>query len=462
MRFYEYDTSCLDQYEFSKSYINKVVMIFEGRLDVERLRSSLENVIKGPLKVYGSRIKRTSEGQLRILIPEKFNESNPPFKWTIRDRSGCSISEEFSIPSYKSMGQDVITTPNFDVPRIFGNVTEYGPKYYINKPQPCVSMYITKYCDVTAVLFAVTHILCDGGGMSILLQAWQDELISISIKPVQMKWHLPEITDVGSRYMNMTVADRWYKFFAVSKTLIDYIRNGLPETRRFVFSAEYMERLRIKVMQDAKEENIRISRFDLLAGICAKLSSAARSKPTKYNVSSTMNLRYRLPGNERYARNFFLVLPYEIESEKLDSLSFSQFIIQRKKFVKRFMDDPEDLARHIAHQEFVNPKPLWMDLSGVNLINSDWSCFQFSKLDMSSAVLDESDKTSNSGKVVFMEPILMPGFVTDKAIMNRLQGPYDQDQSAISLMLLKANWSKAEAALGGIEKYIKSLADDSA
>ncbi|KAK9454026.1 hypothetical protein V1511DRAFT_502520 [Dipodascopsis uninucleata] len=453
-----YEFSALDRFEFNCDNIIKVALIFSGSLDERKLYDSLWVLISEKFKVFGGHLTQLPSGNYQVIIPEKFDEASKPFNWTFVDHSSKSFSEYFDGDNEVSVADDIKILPARSFPQLFGKITETGRKTYLNRSRSFLSIYITKLSDVTAIQVVVSHMICDAGGLKLLLSSWQEQLNGKPVEELHNKICIPSIEDVGSKYINFETFNFRKKLVLGSKLVWSYLFNGRPSSRRLFLSHSFVEALRQKVINSLELHVLNISRYDILFAISILLCVAGQATDCLMCATSVFDLRRRISNNDRFPHNFYLPLPNLIYSSDVKSMSFADLVAFFKKFRKQFIDDPNDFIRIVNYQESLKPVPSWIYPFDVSCSITDWGSFNFLSLDFSNAA--ETGTNSDSpltGRIKIFQPLTDFVGATYYSIFMLNNGPFDCDGVVLYHTMPQSNWRRAESTLGDIAAYIRSL-----
>ncbi|KAJ8103694.1 hypothetical protein POJ06DRAFT_284686 [Lipomyces tetrasporus] len=449
------DLTAIDEFEFTRDYIIRAAFVFEGQLDQGRLRQSLTTFITRHAPAFGSRVRKKADGNLEFYTPNAFDDTTLPFFWHSTDNLSRPLAADMKLATTDTASVDVQDIQDFS--RVFIPTTERNSKDFIGNDRPMLSIYISLYKDYTAMLFAASHMLCDGSGLKLLFDGWQQMLNGDPVTPVTDEFVLPNIIEKGSTLLPVVSLGISKKLAILSNLLWSGIKYGKPTQRRIVISQDLLEKLRAKVQSVAE---FYISRYDVVLAISARLCAIGRgSRSCDILVGSAADMRRRLGNNDNYIHNFFLTLSERMSTHQILKMSFVELVLHLKSFLRQFSEHPNELAKIFNLLESVKPSPGWLFPFDINMVVTHWGSFKFTQVNFNAAAYG-GDKNPKLGKVVTFEPLMEWTTVTDAGVVTYDDGPNGHGGIILNHIMQKRNWDRVEAALSGLEMYIESLVDE--
>ncbi|BDD59162.1 hypothetical protein MPDQ_001954 [Monascus purpureus] len=152
-----------------------VSLVFDAVLDPEKLRQSLEGLVKREgWQRLGGRLERNASGQIEWHIPAEFTAERPAISFAHVDHG---------VPSASHPAASRIPKPT-TWPAIVGDPDDledlaWGPSYkpggindYLNSDLPVLGLRVNSFTDKTIVVLQWQHVAFDAIGMQYVVEGW--------------------------------------------------------------------------------------------------------------------------------------------------------------------------------------------------------------------------------------------------------------------------------------------------
>jgi hypothetical protein len=345
--------------------------VVDGRLDPDKLKTALEQVFRH-FPVLTARMQQDKE-TLIIL------DNVEPFAWTVVEHQG-PLSAVFSLP----LQSQVISVNKFD---IRGRADFYVPHAttVVRRPgvadekSPLVEIHVQRFTDKTVIGITWNHLLTDGSGMSIVIDAWTKALRHEPL-PQEIASYIPPFKSHYTK--NPTLPAGSINPLAQEKGANDLNKasssssQNSPAEPRSIFIPK-------SVLATWKAESEGVSTNDLITAWLLK-SWASTLKPIRsFNIGTVFDLRKRLPiVPETYLRNATSVRasirPFTAEEVlKMSHLDAAKMV---RECVACFT--PETEINYQSYQQKYCPGGfgLWPSCSTMFTLSS-WSKFNLPQMD---------------------------------------------------------------------------------
>ncbi|KAF2651410.1 hypothetical protein K491DRAFT_696469 [Lophiostoma macrostomum CBS 122681] len=157
-----------------RAFILYSMFVFDGVLDAEKLRSSLEQLTRreGWWKL-GARLRQSRSETLEYHIPSSFSAERPSLAYSHikHDMPAAEHPQAARIPRASKI-PSVVGNPD-DLPGLMrpeGGPLKLGD--YINTDRPQLGLHIVSFTDTTLVTIHWPHTMCDAMGKKTILDAW--------------------------------------------------------------------------------------------------------------------------------------------------------------------------------------------------------------------------------------------------------------------------------------------------
>lgn len=166
-----------DDSKIFRSMVLCCMLRFDDVLDPEKLRASLAKLLeRRDWRKPGARIRLNSKGKLDYHVPDRFDESRPPFAYS-HETFQTKISEHplaARLPSgFSGESPAVVVDPNEFLPLM---ATPDGPRKlsdYLYTDEPQLGLHIVSFADATLVTVRWPHVSADAMGLAELFRAWE-------------------------------------------------------------------------------------------------------------------------------------------------------------------------------------------------------------------------------------------------------------------------------------------------
>ncbi|KAI0010495.1 hypothetical protein F4779DRAFT_577118 [Xylariaceae sp. FL0662B] len=156
-----------------------VSLVFDDVLDPEKLRQSLEGLVKREgWHRLGGRLRKNASGKIEWHIPAEFSASRPAITYSHVDHGVPAASHPAAsrIPR-PSTHPAVVCDPDdlTDLAWEHG-YRPSGIKDYINSDRPVLGLRVNSFTDKTIATLQWQHVAFDAIGMKYVVEAWSDML----------------------------------------------------------------------------------------------------------------------------------------------------------------------------------------------------------------------------------------------------------------------------------------------
>lgn len=447
-----YILNSMDQNLIIRDYMVDISLIFEGRLDERLLRNSLTDLLQNEYEVYCGRLFTTADKQFALRKPTP-SEKGQEFLWNSKDFRSAPIDDFADVRSYPDAG-----TAKIEEKRSYGTLFPLmqvrSHKDYLDKDLSTLIIHFTKFSNATAILFSISHMVCDGAGAKLLLQAWQDKIDGRPIQPLSEKLILPPINDAvlgaatdrvpwsALRSLRLFASLKWTQYW-----------NGGPECQRLTLSGDLVERIRANA---AKLSGQRVSSSNIASAILSKLIVVARGlrQSDVINECPISNLRTRFKGNERFAHNFYHVLNISSTADKVEKHIVSELAVQKKAAISGYIENLNRLRLewHVMNE---NKATLVLPPNLINIISStEWGSLNLTHFDFHAAASNPRDE--DAGKLLDLDCVMDNKNCVTGGVILKNDGYFGDGGVVIYATMQKAHWQRAGNVLGDIDKWLGS------
>jgi hypothetical protein len=344
--------------------------IIDGRLNPDRLKSALEQVIRH-FPVLRARMCRNGK---ELMIPEN-QEDKELFSWTVKNHmmlmstmfKALSTTDEISVSRF-----DISERLNFYIPL---KSTVVRRPYIADECSPLIEVRVQLFIDKTVIGLSWNHILTDGGGISIILSSWAKALKGDSLpEVVSNKDPFKAFYSSNPAPPSGAVIPGFTEALQMGCTMItEIIRYGRPQARSIFIPNS--------VLAQWKSASDGVSTNDLITAWLLK-AWASTVKSGTVSVITIMDLRKHLPEivPPTYLRNASSARPSPHAMTVKDINKMSQLEVAEviRSFVKHFSPEVELNFQSYEEQNGIMrmiPKSKWA------IALSSWSRFNLPQID---------------------------------------------------------------------------------
>ncbi|KAF4450961.1 family regulatory protein [Fusarium austroafricanum] len=216
------------------------LMVFDGVLDPEKLRSGLETL---------------DDGHLEYHIPAEFSQSRPAIRFSHVDYSDMSkdnhpTASKLPKPSCRPA---VVGDPDETVELACGPECPTSIKDFLHSDHPMLGLHIVSFKDATLVTLHWLHVVSDAMGMKPLLDGWIRAMQGDEI-PEQQGYDYDPLVELGKHPRELHVFDD--KRMSTTSLIAYGLKNGYgitvgrKECRMVCIPGWFLEELRTTVLQE--------------------------------------------------------------------------------------------------------------------------------------------------------------------------------------------------------------------
>ncbi|RYP65406.1 hypothetical protein DL771_008330 [Monosporascus sp. 5C6A] len=168
------------------------MLVFDDVLDVEKLRSTLENLVKRETwRKLGGRVRKHGKGGLAYHVPAEFTADRPAINFTHvkHDMAKADHPLASRLPSRlpkPSAYPAVVGDPDDFIGLARGTGCPSSYDDYVYSDIPVLGLHLVSFNDATLVTLHWLHIACDALGFKALMESWilmiqgrDDEVLSL-------------------------------------------------------------------------------------------------------------------------------------------------------------------------------------------------------------------------------------------------------------------------------------------
>ncbi|KAG4259065.1 hypothetical protein FPRO03_13287 [Fusarium proliferatum] len=334
----------------------RTFFITDHPLDEQVLKTGLDKLIRNHWRKLGARIfPSRGDTRLEYHLPHVFPDDYELFKWSSVS-AGYSYGETYELSKVLHPGDGVAFLPDMETidARLRPKDWPYERK---DEPpnSPLLYVHLTKFSDGAALAISVPHVFADQGGLANIIKAW---LTVIDGKtPPEMTGYKDDVlgseklsnieAGPGDRIGRMRIRSIKDQALVIGRIALDLIKDRKEESRLVFLPIQVVQNLRDKARERSVGKHVlasEISNGDIITAIFTKL--ARINYETKYDISlsSTINLRDRIPELQsekgegfvhnavHYATANFAIKP----STELDEIA-----LQNRIAVNKALEEPD-------------------------------------------------------------------------------------------------------------------------
>ncbi|CZR47962.1 uncharacterized protein FPRO_13631 [Fusarium proliferatum ET1] len=334
----------------------RTFFITDNPLDEQVLKTGLDKLIRNHWRKLGARIfPSRGDTRLEYHLPHVFPDDYELFKWSSVS-AGYSYGETYELSKVLHPGDCVAFLPDMETidARLRPKDWPYERK---DEPpnSPLLYVHLTKFSDGAALAISVPHVFADQGGLANIIKAW---LAVIDGKtPPEMTGYKDDVlgseklsnieAGPGDRIGRMRIRSIKDQALVIGRIALDLIKDRREESRLVFLPIKVVQNLRDKARERSAGKHVlasEISNGDIITAIFTKL--ARINCETKYDISlsSTINLRDRIPELQsekgegfvhnavHYATANFAIKP----STELDEIA-----LQNRIAVNKALEEPD-------------------------------------------------------------------------------------------------------------------------
>ncbi|KAF5644070.1 hypothetical protein F52700_2638 [Fusarium sp. NRRL 52700] len=285
----------------------RTFFITDHPLDEQILKNGLDKLIRNHWRKLGSRIFPShGDTRLEYHLPHIFPNDYELFKWSSVS-AGYSYGETYELSKILHPSDGVAFLPDMETidARLRPQDWPYERK---DEPpnSPLLYVHLTKFSDGAALAMSVPHVFADQGGLANIVKAWIS-VIEGKIPP-EMTGYRDDVlggeklsnieVNHDERIGRLRIRSKKDQALVIGRILLDLIKNRKEKSRLVFLPIHVVQNLRDKARErlDGKHALAsKISNGDIITAIFTKL--ARIDAETKYDISlsSTINLRDRIP-----------------------------------------------------------------------------------------------------------------------------------------------------------------------
>ncbi|OKL62668.1 hypothetical protein UA08_01170 [Talaromyces atroroseus] len=249
--------------DYARAISLDITLKFNDALDPERLRDSLDTLLKnGGWRKFGARLRRNKDKGLEYHIPEKFDAKRPAFLFSV-DKYDIPVSE------HKALSQ--LRSEDRDKPAVLGpfNHLRYDLRSreapetiddWLYSDTPQISVHVVTFEDATFVTVSFLHTLMDAIGFAALLNGWtavlrgkEDEIppiVGLDDDPLA-KVH--QVTPASKYVLADKLLKGWNFFWFVVLFIFQLLWYRKDEERIIFMPGKYLKDLRDTALAELSE-----------------------------------------------------------------------------------------------------------------------------------------------------------------------------------------------------------------
>ncbi|KAI1045059.1 hypothetical protein LB505_009368 [Fusarium chuoi] len=285
----------------------RTFFITDHPLDEQVLKTGLDKLIRNHWRKLGARIfPSRGDTRLEYHLPHVFPDDYELFKWSSVS-AGYSYGETHELSKILHPGDGVAFLPDMETidARLRPKDWPYERK---DEPpnSPLLYVHLTKFSDGAALAMSVPHVFADQGGLANIIKAW---LTVIEGKtPPEMIGYKDDVlgseklsnieAGLGDRIGRMRIRSIKDQAMVIGRIALDLWKDKKEESRLVFLPIQVVQNLRdnVRGRLDGKHDLAgEISNGDIITAIFTKLARINCELEYNVSLSSTINLRDRIP-----------------------------------------------------------------------------------------------------------------------------------------------------------------------
>ncbi|GKT61344.1 lysR family regulatory protein [Colletotrichum tofieldiae] len=418
-----------------RTFVMYTMFVFPEVLDTEKLRTSLEDVVRRPdWDKLSARLRRNDRGELEHRIPRTFSKERPAISYDHVDCSDTMIGNHPAgsrIPGPPSDGRPaVVGNPDELLDLIHGPDTPKVLNDYLYTDRSELGLRIVSFKNATVIVLHWIHLAFDAIAKKSLLEAWS---LALKGKRDEIAKPLPldayALKDLGkSPTTPHVLADRRMSVFGIAWWVLRNVYRlafRSKEHRMVCVPAEFLAKLKEKAMKELGEEATAstkaipfLSEGDVLVAWVTRLSLSTLSEDSKRLAYQWRPVLTDLvPPGRPFLCNCvgFLVTLLTASDIMKKPLSYLASEIRRSIAEQGTREQVEAYSSLIRKDLRNKSPPLFGDGSMQLLMFSNWHKANIYGFDVSAAAIEPRDTP------------LLPSYV------QTVQGPYNFTDGIIIL-----------------------------
>ncbi|KAF4448999.1 hypothetical protein F53441_7649 [Fusarium austroafricanum] len=283
----------------------RTFFITDHPLDEQVLKNGLDKLIRNYWRKLGARLVQSDKTGLEYHLPHVFSDDYELFKWSSVS-AGYSYGETYPLAKILHPGNDIAFLPAVDTLDRLARPQDWPYERKDEPPNsPLLYIHLTNFSDGAALVMSVPHVFADQGGVANIVKAWlavvegkappemvgfkEDVLGGERLSTFQVKQ--------DERIGRMRIRSKKDQALVVGRILLDMAKE--KETSWTVFlPLRVVNNLRDKVKKSLEEKHPladEISNGDIITAIFTKLARLNLKSEYTVSLSSTINLRDRIP-----------------------------------------------------------------------------------------------------------------------------------------------------------------------
>ncbi|QGI69575.1 hypothetical protein CEK26_013531 [Fusarium fujikuroi] len=378
----------------------RTFFITDHPLDEQVLKTGLDKLIRDHWRKLGARIfPSRGDTRLKYHLPYVFPDGYELFKWSSVS-AGYSYGETYELSKILHPSDGVAFLPDMETIDARLRPKDWPDERKDEPPNsPLLYVHLTKFSDGAALAVSVPHVFADQGGLANIIKAW---LIVIEGKtPPEMTGYKDDLlgseklsnteASPGDRIGRMRIRSIKDQALVMGRIALDLIKDRKEESRLVFLPIQVVQNLRDKARDRSVGKHVfasEISNGDIITAIFTKLARINCESKYDVSLSSTINLRDRIPELQRekgegfvhnavhYATANFAIKP----STELDEIALQNRIAVNKALeesdIKAGVSTLRELAK--ANQVMLICEPHYKLYSSSNWSGS-WQGIDFTK-----------------------------------------------------------------------------------
>ncbi|KAF9874269.1 MFS monocarboxylate [Colletotrichum karsti] len=309
-----------DQWKPIDEIRSLVFFVLRHSVNEEKLRSSLDDLIRNHLPILGARVRSAGKGSgLAYHVPAGFPSDKPLFGWSSRSVPTTFAASQL-LPSSKTESIEKVTWGKSVVELEEEWTPASWPRSRLDDgpDTPTLLVHLTHYEDDTVVSTNLPHAVVDQMGYASFVRAWL-QLATGSQPPEFLELKpgaLDGARDLSKKQLRQKGTYRLKTRDERIRILLGFIPELIrepaqDESRRLLILPETLiTKLRNKHQEtiDAKygPKHARLTNGDVISALLLKLGHLHRKKPKMFTLSAAVNARGRhpaLPAGKSYLHN---------------------------------------------------------------------------------------------------------------------------------------------------------------
>ncbi|KAL6912509.1 hypothetical protein FSST1_010269 [Fusarium sambucinum] len=284
----------------------RTFFITDHPLDEEVLKDGLESLIKNHWQKLGAGLVLSEKQGLEYHLPHVFSDGYEIFRWSSVS-AGYSYGETHEMSKIVHPGDSITFLPAMDRIDKLARPQDWPFESKDDPPNsPLLFIHLTKFSDGAILAISVPLVLADQGGVANIVKAWLSvidgktppEMVGLK-EDVLGSERLSNVkVEQKDRIGRMRIRSKKDQALVVGRILLDMAKEKKEKSHVIFLPLRVVSNLREKVKKSLEGKHIpadEISNGDIITAIFTKL--ARRSLKSEYTVSlsSTINLRDRIP-----------------------------------------------------------------------------------------------------------------------------------------------------------------------